>query len=295
MCQFKAILCSSILTVISGTALADQIKIASWNIEWLTKNHTGTIKRSDPDFSTLNSYFRKLDADVVAVQEIDSRAALTAVTPPNYKIILSDRSHPQFSHHQFSDVNQYTGFAIHNSVPFSDPQDIDLYGKGHHKLRFASYVILYPKSQTPIHTLSIHLKAGCMGKFNPTKESCQTLLEQGRQLNIWISEREKHHQQYIVMGDFNHNLSYSGDWLWKTLSEGIKKKPILATRNTAADCKIRKRHSANQLHQFRSIIDHIVVSPELSSSDTKQMIYKPQDVFSYQLSDHCPVSSLLSW
>ncbi|WP_175579671.1 endonuclease/exonuclease/phosphatase family protein [Vibrio diazotrophicus] len=295
---FHALFTSVVFIVVPLTAHAEKLTLSTWNMEWLTINPNHNVyegKRSNDDFSALKGYFERLNADVIAFQEVDSIDAFKRVSSSDYSVILSDRDLPQYHNHQFSDINQYTGFAIRNNVPFSDPKDIDLYGRANHKLRFASYVILYPDSATPVHVLSLHLKAGCVGKFYSHKETCQTLLAQGKSLNRWIKEREKQGQEYVIMGDFNHNLSFKGDWLWQEFNQGLKQKPELATRNTQALCKVRKRNNASQLHQFRSVIDHMIVSPKLQTTQPKQMVYKDQDALNYHLSDHCPIVSQFNW
>ncbi len=295
---FFSLMFTSILMITSIKIKAEELTLSTWNTEWLTVNLNHKIdeaRRKPEDFSALKSYFHKLDADLIAFQEVDNQAAFKQISSSNYKILLSDRNLPHNRNHQFPDINQFTGFAIRNNIPFSDPVDIDLYGKTNHKLRFAAYVILYPESRTPIHALSIHLKAGCMGKFYSNKKACQTLLEQGENLNQWIKQRESQGDEYIIMGDFNHNLSYGGDWLWKEMTQGIKQTPKLATRDTQAECKVPKRNNPKQLHQFRSVIDHIIVSSNLSVFNAKQAVYDEQDVLNYRLSDHCPVTAQLKW
>ncbi len=291
-------ICTALLMLTSINIHAENIKISSWNVEWLTVNPSHKIseaKRDSEDFSKLKAYFNRINADVIAFQEIDSIKALEKIASSNYTIVLSDRRLPNNSAHQFSDINQFTGFAIRNTVPFSDPMDIDLYGQANHKLRFASYVILYPESSAPVHLLSLHLKAGCTGKFYSNKTSCQTLLSQGKKLNQWIAKREASGEQYVITGDFNHNLSYRGDWLWETIIQGLKNQPQLASRNAKAECKVRKRNDPKQLHQFRSVIDHMIVSTGLTASDVKQTVYSTQDVLDYHLSDHCPINAQLNW
>ncbi len=298
MRPFQAPVSFIIFMTISLSALAQDAKFSTWNVEWLTLNAPHKVaeaKRSSEDFSALSGYFEKLNSDVIAFQEVDSVAALDRVASSDYTLVLSDRNLPQNQNHQFSDINQFTGFAIRKSIPFADPKDVDLYDKGNHKLRFASYIVLYPESSKPIHLLSLHLKAGCMGKFYSNKESCQTLLSQGKNLNQWIKQREKLGQEYVIMGDFNHNLSFNGDWLWSEFTKGLKREPTLATRNTKALCKVRAHDNPKQLHQFRSVIDHIITSNGIKADDARQTVYKDQDVLSYRLSDHCPISTQVNW
>ncbi len=295
---FFALTITLVLTITSIEIHAQELKMSSWNMEWLTTNPNHKVyeaKRESKDFTALKSYFDDLNADVIAFQEVDSFKAMQKISSADYHIVFSDRYLPQHSNHTFSDINQFTGFAIRNNVPFSDPEDIDLYGKGNHKLRFAAYVILNPDSKTPVHTLSVHLKAGCTAKFYSTKKACQSLLTQGKKLNQWIKQREALQQEYVIMGDFNHNLSYNDDWLWKELTREVKQTPDLVSRHTKSECKVRKRNDAKNLHQFRTVIDHIIVSKGLSASPAQQTVYNGQDVLQYHLSDHCPISTQLSW
>lgn len=117
--------------------------------------------------------------------------------------------------------------------------------------------------------------------------------QQGQALAKWIKAREDNKQQYVVLGDFNHNLGYRGDWLWDVLSDSTNAK--LVTKNTKAECKVRSNRNPNKTHQFRSVIDHIILSGDLKASSGVQTVFKTQDVLDYKLSDHCPVSTTLSF
>ena len=97
----------------------------------------------------------------------------------------------------------------------------------------------------------------------------------------------------MVLGDFNHNLGYQGDWLWDVLSDNTNAR--LVTQNTKAECKVRSNRNPKKTHQFRSVIDHIIVSGDLKASSGVQTVFKTQDVLDYKLSDHCPVSTTLSF
>ena len=50
----------------------ERIKLATWNIEWLNaKDNTGKVKRRSEDYAKLRYYTEKLNADIIALQEID--------------------------------------------------------------------------------------------------------------------------------------------------------------------------------------------------------------------------------
>lgn len=62
-----------------GVSLAP-LKVATWNLEWLNRaNGAGTAKRVDADYERLRKYADLLNADVIAVQEVDGEEALRRV------------------------------------------------------------------------------------------------------------------------------------------------------------------------------------------------------------------------
>ena len=278
--------------LIGNQAIAEPLTISSWNIEWLSTNEAVnkfSDKRDQVDFDKLGTYFQSLNADVVAFQEVDDINAMQRVAGDQYQILMSDRALPKNSNHQFKEMNQYTGFAVRKGVTLSDYADFPLETTSNSKLRFASYIVI-EKETKPIHMLSVHLKAGCSGAYKSNRD-CSRLKEQAQQLNKWIKQRERNNEDYAILGDFNHNLAYSRDWMWKELTQYTDAQ--LATRKTRADCKVRSNRNNHRTHQFRSVIDHIVVSESLNADPAKQQVFKTQDVLDYKLSDHCPVTTTI--
>ncbi|MFA0484490.1 MULTISPECIES: endonuclease/exonuclease/phosphatase family protein [Vibrio] len=278
--------------LLSSQTFAEPLTISSWNIEWLSTNEAVnkfSDKRDQADFDKLATYFQSLDADVVAFQEVDNVNAIQRVAGDQYKILMSDRALSKNSNRQFKEVNQYTGFAVRKGVALTDYADFPLETTSNSKLRFASYIVVETNFK-PIHMLSVHLKAGCSGAYKSNRD-CSRLKVQAQQLNKWIKQRERNNEDYAILGDFNHNLAYSRDWMWKELSQYTDAQ--LATRKTRADCKVRSNRNNYRTHQFRSVIDHIVVSESLNASPAKQKVFETQDVLDYKLSDHCPVSTTI--
>ncbi|EGU43343.1 endonuclease/exonuclease/phosphatase family protein [Vibrio splendidus] len=279
--------------LIGNQAIAEPLTISSWNIEWLSTNEAVnkfSDKRDQVDFDKLGTYFQSLNADVVAFQEVDDVNAIQRVAGDQYQILMSDRALPKNNNHQFKEVNQYTGFAVRKGVPLTDYADFPLETTSNSKLRFASYIVIETETK-PIHMLSLHLKAGCSGAYKSNRD-CSRLKEQAQQLNKWIKQRERNNEYYAILGDFNHNLAYSRDWMWKELTQYTDAQ--LATRKTRADCKVRSNRNNHRTHQFRSVIDHIVLSKSLNADPAKQQVFKTQDVLDYKLSDHCPVSTTIN-
>lgn len=273
----------------SFNSYADTV-YSAWNLEWLSSTPSSKFKSSqryDQDYQSLHHHFSSMESDILAFQEVNDKQALTKVIGSDYQIFFSHRSNAANQHHQFSDINQYTGFAVKKGIAVKDMPDVRLDTSRNSKLRFASYIMLHPDSHQPIHALSVHLKARCSGAYKGSK-ACRTLKAQGQQLNKWIKEREKNNDAYVILGDFNHNMSYQGDWLWDEIAQGSK--AVLASKSSQAKCKVKSRNNPNKTHQFRSLIDHIIVSTDLSTSTPKQDLYPVKDVLNYQLSDHCPLS-----
>ncbi|CAH6823123.1 Metal-dependent hydrolase [Vibrio chagasii] len=278
--------------LIGNQAIAEPLTISSWNIEWLSTNEAVnkfSNKRDQADFDKLGNYFQSLNADVVAFQEVDDVNAIQRVAGDQYQILMSDRALPKNSNRQFKEVNQYTGFAVRKGVTLTDYADFPLETTPNSKLRFASYIVIKTETK-PIHMLSVHLKAGCSGAYKSNRD-CSRLKEQAQQLNKWIKQRERNNEDYAILGDFNHNLAYSRDWMWKELTQYTDAQ--LATRKTRADCKVRSNRNSHRTHQFRSVIDHVVVSESLNADPAKQQVFETQDVLDYKLSDHCPVSTTI--
>ncbi len=284
----RSLFATTMLVFCSTSFAQSSITLTSWNIEWLAING-GNVSRAEKDFEKLNHYVDNLKPDVLAFQEVDSEAAIKKVMGKGYKIYFSDRAQLTNKNLQFSDTNQYTGFAVRKGIHVSDPSDFAI-TQGYNKLRFASYIVLNPDQNSETHLLSVHLKAGCSGAYKSSRE-CKTLKQQGEELSKWMQAREKSHQQYVILGDFNHNLAYKGDWLWETITK--KTNPKLMTKHTKADCKVRSNRSSNKIHQFRSVIDHIIASNQIDVEPAKQIVFKSQDVLDFKLSDHCPVSTVI--
>lgn len=284
----------SALLVLPFDVLADSsLTLSTWNIEWLSSSPSDQFvqsQRTTGDYLALEEHFSLMKSDVLAFQEVNDEAALQKVIGKGYDIVFSDRTQERHTEKRFHDINQFTGVAIKHGINWQDMPDVLLDQRSNSKLRFATYVVIQPNSERPIHLLSVHLKARCSGAYKNNRD-CRILKQQGERLNQWINEKEVANQAYVILGDFNHNLSYPNDWLWNTLTQSNRAQ--LATQRTRAECKVRSRKQPNKTHRFRSLIDHIIVSDQIKLSAPKQDVYPSQQVLKHQLSDHCPITAQL--
>ncbi|WP_242504904.1 endonuclease/exonuclease/phosphatase family protein [Aliivibrio finisterrensis] len=266
------------------------ITISTWNMEWLTLNSNEKFqssKRHLQDFEQLNHYFSLSNSQVLAFQEVDSIEAIQKVVGNDYQIFISDRStNPK---KQFNDINQYTGFAIHSSIPATNPKDFTLLpNKKSSKLRYATYIIATINEQ-PIHLLSVHLKSGCLGQ-KKNNYSCSTLEQQTEELTDWINEREDKNEKYLILGDFNHTLAHPRSWLWRNIDKQANKNPILLTKNTKGNCTAKQwKRGWPKYTTFTRLIDHGISNIATNNLTVTQQVFKQSDVKKYQLTDHCPI------
>ena len=69
-----------------GRAIGAELKLASWNVAWLT-SRTALLPRDRAprergDVARLAEYARRLDADVIALQEVDGPEAAAQLLDP---------------------------------------------------------------------------------------------------------------------------------------------------------------------------------------------------------------------
>ncbi|HWT09055.1 MAG TPA: hypothetical protein VN329_07810, partial [Roseomonas sp.] len=76
----------ALLTLLALPAAAGELKIATWNIAWLTTKPAGhpdlpasVRPRTNEDYARLRAYADRLAADVVALQEVDGPLAAARV------------------------------------------------------------------------------------------------------------------------------------------------------------------------------------------------------------------------
>ncbi|MGF1740215.1 endonuclease/exonuclease/phosphatase family protein [Vibrio profundum] len=281
------------LSLLSTPLSAKTLKIMTWNLEWLSSHGVAQFPASErraSDVQILARYFAANKPDILAFQEVNDLKAIKSIVGSNYRIFLSDRAKPDNKKHQFSDINQFTGFAIREGIKVTDKPDIKLDRNKRSKLRLASYLLLNEKGHRPIHLLSVHLKAGCTGKYH-SNHSCKVLKKEAKHLNHWIAKRQRSHDRYIILGDFNHQLVHKKDWLWKIISKNISPQPQRLTLHTKSRCLVRSKRHPNKTYHYYSMIDHIIASPDIQASEASQQLFLKPDVLRYQLSDHCPLTA----
>jgi endonuclease/exonuclease/phosphatase family metal-dependent hydrolase len=282
-----------------------EIKIATWNLEWFMKPETlraltpacaprdaprdGARRgvpcdvahegaRSNEDIAALRRHARALDADVVALQEVDGADAARLVFP-DHEFCFSGRV-----------AVQNNGFAIRRGISFACGADVVGLGLAD-DVRRGVELRLFPGTPAEIALLSVHLKSGCArDPLDSTRPSCRELRRQLPFLEAWIDARAAESRPFAVLGDFNRDLRQepAGVSFWPDIDDA--EPPAADLVNTAEG---QKFENCSPAQTFSGYIDYIILGRDLARGLVERSfgraLYRPRDAMRRKLSDHCPV------
>lgn len=277
----------ALLLLLPVACRAAELKLATWNLEWLTARPAGDPslpsdagpKRPD-DIARLRRYAEILAADVISFQEVDGPAMAAAIFPPDrYAIhITADR------------VVQRNGLAISHAIPFTANPDLtglDPYPNARYPLRSGADVTLH-LPEGPLRILSVHLKTGCWEApltdttgSSAERAACATLGTQLAVLQGWIAARRAEGVPFLLMGDFNRRME-PPDPFWAGLTRAAPLRR--ATAGHSSPCWGGER-----------FIDHLIAGGPaiawMEPDSLRVLVYRETDpAWKERLSDHCPVS-----
>jgi endonuclease/exonuclease/phosphatase family metal-dependent hydrolase len=284
--------------VLIHTATAADLHIATWNLEWLVSPATAHASRlacdrgkraklpcdvargsrDSADFARLAAYARRLDADIVAFQEVED-AAVAARIFRGYRICMAG-----------GQGVQHTGFAVRKQLPHHCGEPLTtLAAGGRH--RHGAVLTALPGTPAAFTLLVVHLKSGCSTAPLDSSSSCETLAAQGQALAGWIGAEQQRGARFMVLGDFNRAGPDDDDPFWSSLQRDSR----TSLRNAARG---EPFHNCFVGQPFWQFIDHILLSPALAPRlvprSFRKMGYESLDALRYRLSDHCPVSIRVS-
>jgi endonuclease/exonuclease/phosphatase family metal-dependent hydrolase len=274
------------------------LRIATWNMEWLIDPATARVARiacrdgqraavpcdvargqarDSADLGRLAAVVRRLDADVIAFQEVESAAVARKVFR-GYRICIAP-----------GPGAQHAGLAVRDGLRFRCEAPLDsltVGGRG----RPGQPLLLLPPAGPPIELLAVHLKSGCArDPLDSPAAACRLLAEQARALGEWIAPRARDGARFMVLGDLNRpDAGDPADAFWSLLHPaGFES---AASRLPFRNCVFGA--------PYGEFIDHILVGrtllPQLHEDGFTQLRYRPDEASQFQLSDHCPVSVTLS-
>jgi endonuclease/exonuclease/phosphatase family metal-dependent hydrolase len=270
-CRIAALLCA---LLVPCWATAAELKLATWNLEWLTtsdRDLPADVHPKQPDdIEQLRRYATELDADVIAVQEVDGQAVAARVfLPDKYSIHLSH-----------DDIVQRVGIVVRRGIHYSVNPDLTGLDVGR---QLRSGVDITLRSQPPLRILAVHLKTGCFDERlnSRTRRACAELREQMPPLLDWIRARRAEGVAFALLGDFNRHMD-GRDQLWSELRQIA---PLTrATEGRASPC-----------WGGEAFIDHIILGGAardwLEPDTLRVLTYRETGAeWKQRLSDHCPVS-----
>ncbi|MEY3713402.1 MAG: hypothetical protein RL321_1022 [Pseudomonadota bacterium] len=318
--RHTSILTALLLSLLGQSGLATaanganntNLRMATWNLEWLIAprefrelaasclprnaspgnrdryipcNVADELQRSEADFRALRRVAEELDADVIALQEVDGPAAARKVFPKH-----------QFCFTKRPGV-QNNGFAIRRGIPFRCEADVESLSLGG-RVRSGAHLVLYPNDPREMHLLSVHLKAGCPRRpLDDSRRDCVTLAKQVPLLEAWIDEQAAANRRFAILGDFNHDFSTRGPArtedgtlrnFWAEIDDG---EPAGAKLVNVSSGERFVNCSAAQ--NYGSYIDHVVLGEKLASERVPgsfiRTTFNEGDALKRKLSDHCPV------
>ncbi len=255
----------------------EQLRVATWNLEWLHhQNGKGPVPRGPSDYARLRRYAERLDADVIALQEVDGVEAAARVFPADqYNLYVAAQSEAQ-----------RTGFAVRKPLRVVVHPDYEALAVG--QLRAGTDISVELGGRT-LRMLSVHLKSGCFeGALAASSKDCHKLWAQLPALEAWIDARSREGAAALVLGDFNRRLfGPAEDPLWRELDDGDPPDSDLwsPTEGQTSRCWGAK-------HPV--FIDHIVFNRSAArrfvSGSFVQLLYDAEDAaYRRRLSDHCPL------
>jgi endonuclease/exonuclease/phosphatase family metal-dependent hydrolase len=264
----------------SAPVFAADLKLATWNLEWLTERSAAEARlpadahpKQPEDIDLLRRYAGELDADVIAIEEVDGPAVAARVFPPeNYSIHMT-RDH----------VVQRVGLVVRRGIRYSVNPDVsDLNVDPRHQLRSGADItlVLAPGS---LRVLAVHLKTGCFDErlTHTTRRTCAELSAQIPPLQDWIAARTAEGMPFVILGDFNRHMDGRDQFL-------------AALRQTAPLTRATEG-SASPCWGGEAFIDHILLGGAarawLQPDTLRVLTYRETDeAWKERLSDHCPVS-----
>ena len=275
----------ALLLLAAAPLRAEEIKLATWNIAWLTTKPTGhrdlprdVRAREEDDLRLLRGYASRLQADVLAMQEVDGpEAAALILDPREWQVFFPAER----------DV-QRVAIAVRHGLRARQNPDLaglDLRSGARFSLRRGVDVTV-EAGTSRLRLLGVHLSGGCRQEALSGSRDCDDLRAQASVLAGWIAQRREEGAPFAILGDFNRRMDRRDDAFLPLLE---RQAPLLrATEGVSNPC-----------WGGRSFIDHILLGGAargwLVPDSLRVLVYAERGPeWRDRLSDHCPVSVRLT-
>ena len=157
------------LALFSVAGHSGELRVVAWNLEHLndTKGR-GCLPRRQRDYDAIARQVERLDADIVAFQEVENEAAARRVFPRlRWRIEVSSRpstdsGRPCWARPQQRLGHLATGIALRRGIAYRRHRDVSELGGGDPYGRWGTDITVTRRGRE-LRLLSVHLKSGCWG------------------------------------------------------------------------------------------------------------------------------------
>lgn len=273
------------LAVLKGSCLPNDVPAAPGQ-RGIACDSITKIDRSNADFAAFARYARTLDADVIALEEVDGpEAARQVLTGYQFCFTGSVRV-------------QNTGFAIRNGIPFRCGEDLTSISLNDRLPRGAQLVV-YPGEVREMHLLAVHLQYGCgRAPLNERRDACTTLARQVPELKHWIDAQASAGHAFAVLGGFNRDFatdtgpgrSETGELLgfWNEINRAD-----LPDSRLVSTVEGHSYVGCTPAQKYPGYFDQVVLSQPLAKllkpDALVRITYDPAEAQSLKLANQCPV------
>lgn len=281
------------------SSCSSKVHFVTWNMEHLAENvGEGCVSREERDYEQMRIFAQGLEADVVALQEVESVKAVARVFPQKeWNIIVSDRpasrTYDCRGNGQKS-TQQRVGLAIRKDVKYQEVGGFKELALDREGLRYG-LVVKIIRGKDTLEVMSVHMKSGCFVEDYGASDrsACETFEKQVPILDDWMEERLKAGKPFVVLGDFNHRIANAENKLWKDLTH-MDGKPVVIVNSMK---ELKGCHP-----RYPDPIDHILMGAgaeqwQVQGSETVYYFPGKVDAMTEEemLSDHCPVGVTLKF
>jgi endonuclease/exonuclease/phosphatase family metal-dependent hydrolase len=251
-----------------------ELTVCTFNIKWLGDGINDNISRSGKDYNNIASVISSLDADIIALQEIENRNAIQKILDTNQHAVYTS-SYPK---------EQKTALVIDKKIDVLEVHQLDEIALGNNDLR-PGLVAYCEYNGYDFFVGSFHFKATSRHDNTPVKRTRSFDMRQDQSKYLISSIKklinEKNDSDVILLGDFNDSPAKDNS-------------NILALDNDDFDF-ITSDLKSCKYPRLKSI-DHIIVSQSVKENVKKESLHMldlSRVLRGDELriaSDHCPIS-----
>lgn len=263
------------LLLLSCTESNNELVIGTFNIKWLGDGKDDRFDRTGADYSRISNLIGEIDADILALQEIENKAALSKLSSKlgNYKLKIVNDDYPQ-----------KTAYLVKNEIYIVNTECYTPIEVIPEETRPGFYLEVKYKNKN-IHLMNVHFKS------TSRYDSTDRLKRESIRIRTRQAEKAAHfadslinagEENVVILGDLNDNPFKTNR---ETLNSLKNNEELIFLTDGLPSCR-------NKLWRT---IDHIVVSKPLfgnfleGSSRVVNFNNSVHDRFTEKISDHCPV------